>query len=264
MKSQRAGSLEYLLFESIPTPHAVSTRSGGVSRDACTSLNVGQHRHDTPANIAENRRRVCNAAGLPVDHFLAMRQSHSATAALVTKAMSGTVDQVDGLQDVDALITNTPGITLMAKGADCPIVLLYDPNTPAVATIHSGWRGTAGDIVGATIETMTAAFGTRPDAIIAGIGPGIGPDCYEVGPEVISQICEAMPHLPLNQFSRPTENGHALLNLPQIIEVQLQCTGVTKIEQSGLCTFSNSTRFFSHRRDGETAGRIGLFAGLPL
>lgn len=258
MKSTRVGSLELLQFTSIPIQHAISTRSGGISSGACSSLNVGQHRHDTPENIAENRRRICEAAGMPVE-ILAMKQVHSANVAAVSTWLAR---PVDGLPEVDALITHETDITLMAKGADCPVVLLFDPKTPAIATIHSGWRGTAADIVGNTVCRMVEEFGTNPADILSGIGPCIGPDRYEVGPEVIEQMEAALPQLSQDDFSKPTTNSHALLNLPVIIEHQLQTAGVGHIEQAGLCTYSDPDRFFSHRRDGAATGRIGLFASL--
>ncbi len=143
----------------------------------------------------------------------------------------------------DALVTNRQGIAVSVRTADCFPVLLADSGRRAVAAIHAGWRGTAAQIVRKTVERMGAEFGTRPADISAAIGPGIGACCYEVGEEVAREFgFEVRTHLDLARENRR----------------QLETAGVPaeNIEALGVCTFCDAERFFSYRRERETAGRM--------
>jgi polyphenol oxidase len=158
------------------------------------------------------------------------------------------------LGEGDALLENTPGSVVAVKTADCIPILLVDERLRAVAAVHAGWRGTAARIVARAVETMGERFGTRAADLHAAIGPGIGPCCYEVGPEVALQF----PGQPL--AGRP--GGRLDLtdgNARQLIEV-----GVTpaRIHASYLCTKCRFDEFHSFRRDREAAGRMHSFVGI--
>jgi len=149
--------------------------------------------------------------------------------------------------EADALITNEPGIAVSVRTADCYPILLVDPAHRAIAAIHAGWRGTAGQIVEQTLHRMGSEFGTKPAQVMAAIGPGIGECCYEVGAEVAARF---------------GVDGPARLDLARINREQLIAAGVpaSQIDSIGGCTFCDAGRFFSYRREKDAAGRMISFA----
>lgn len=154
----------------------------------------------------------------------------------------------------DALISRQPGVAVGVKTADCVPILLVDPVTRAVAAIHAGWRGTAENIVGATVREMAARGQTKPENLRAAVGPSIGGCCYEVGPEVAHRFETWNPAL-------KQAKGPVHLDLPGINETQLRAAGVVDIWKSGECTFCLPGRFYSYRREREQAGRMISFIG---
>ena len=146
----------------------------------------------------------------------------------------------------DALVTQTPGVAVSVRTADCFPILLADPETRAVAAIHAGWRGTAAGIVRSSLDRMRSEFGSDPRNVFAAIGPGIGACCYQVGLDVA------------RQFGRQ-EAGK--LDLAVENREQLVSAGVRpdRIEQVGGCTFCHPAQFFSWRRDQDRAGRMISF-----
>ncbi len=153
--------------------------------------------------------------------------------------------------DGDALVTNLEGLAISIRTADCYPVLLADARNRPVAAIHAGWRGTAARIVQKTIEKMAVDFGTTPGDIHAAVGPGIGGCCYKVGPEVACQFGDAVL----------TRHLRTHLDLATENRKQLEAAGVPpqNIEALGICTFCDAERFFSYRREKETAGRMTSF-----
>lgn len=151
------------------------------------------------------------------------------------------------LGEGDALIENTVGHAVAVKTADCIPILLADARNRVVAAVHAGWRGTAAEIAVRTIEKLAAEFGSEPTDLRAAIGPGIGPCCYEVGPEVAAHF---------------GGTGRTHLDLAAINAEQLRRAGVTAIDTAGLCTRCNAQLFHSFRRDAEAAGRMYSFIGL--
>ncbi len=145
------------------------------------------------------------------------------------------------LGEGDALATNLPGLTLEIRTADCIPILLIDPIHHAVAAIHAGWRGTKAEIARQTVEQMRNWYGSEPEQLLAAIGPGIGPCCFEVGPEVAAE------------FGRV---GRVKLNLAEINRDLLKAAGVRNIVNTELCTRCDGERFHSYRRDREAAGRM--------
>ena len=172
---------------------------------------------------------------------------------------------LSGMPEGDALMTDRPDILITIETADCTPILLFDPARPAVAAIHAGWRGTVANIVAATVRAMTAAYGSNPRTMRAGIGPTIGPCCYEVGREVWDRVEQGFSygqmavHPPDQAFSTkdqddPSDKAHldlVRLNTLQLIEAGLP---PTQVVASGLCTACERDHFYSYRRD---AGRVG-------
>jgi polyphenol oxidase len=232
--------------------HGVSTRQGGVSTGAFASLNLGRRTPDRREDVEENRRRAAGALGFAA--FVGPRQVHGVRIAEVR-------DAADDPGEADGLTTDRPGVLLGVLGADCPGVLLVDPARGALALVHAGWRGVAGGIVPAAVEALARRYGSRPDALRVAVGPGIGPEAYEVGPEVADALRAAVggdgPGLARGRGDR----WHA--DLGALIERQLVSAGVphASVERDVRCTWREADLLFSHRRDGERAGRHALLAG---
>jgi len=176
------------------------------------------------------------------DNLATLRQIHSATCV-------GAAGRHGVLGEGDALLEDTPGSVVAIKTADCLPILLVDDRHRAVAAVHSGWRGTVAGIAQRAVEAMRAQFGSVPGDLHAALGPGIGPCCYEVGPEVAAQ------------FGR---QGRAHLDLAEANRRRLMDAGVTpeRIYASNLCTMCRADEFHSFRRDKEAAGRLFSFAGI--
>jgi polyphenol oxidase len=153
-------------------------------------------------------------------------------------------DRPGCLAEGDALLSDTPGRMVAVKTADCLPILLADARNRAVAAVHAGWRGAVSRIALKTVAAIAARWNTRPGDLHAAIGPGIGPCCFEVGPEVAVQ------------FGRPPERTR--IDLEQFVRLQLLAAGVPPghIYAAGLCTFCHPDEFHSFRRDRERAGRL--------
>jgi len=170
----------------------------------------------------------------------------------------------EALEGVDALITDVPGVAISVRTADCIPVLLYDPVHRAVAAVHDGWRGTVQRLSQKVIDFMYERYGTNASDLKAVIGPGIGPESFQVGQEVVDAFAEA--GFPMDQILKdcgpkvPTEdnpmNGGLHIDLWRANEWLLQESGVESIQISGICTYQNNHRFFSARREGLKCGRI--------
>ncbi len=172
-----------------------------------------------------------------------VRQIHSAQVLLA--------DRAGLLGEADALISNQIGLSMGVKTADCLPILLADSRTRAVAAVHAGWRGVVQQIVPAAIQAMGERFQTRPEDLVIAIGPGIGPCCFEVGPEVAVQFSPFFPE-------RKDLAARAKVDLSAAVVRQLGQSGVEEgqIDASALCTCCDPALFHSYRRDREAAGRM--------
>lgn len=207
---------------------AFSTRAGGVSEGPFASLNLGLLTDDEPGSVYENRRRLCSEVGADADRLALNRQVHGTR---VHRAVAGRRG-VPG----DGLWTDEPGVPMLKVTADClPIALARGNGKPALCLLHAGWRGLSEGIVAAG----ASALGGRLTAVV---GPGIGPCCYEVGPEVAGLFGVA---------------GRRL-DLRGIADRALRTAGVERVEHVDLCTACDERLFFSHRRDGGVTGRQGV------
>jgi YfiH family protein len=186
------GGLEVLAwpaFEGLGAQVMVTTRGGGVSAGPYESLNLSFSVDDEPGAVLENRRRTAAAASAGLADFVFARQVHSSRARVVTAADRGrgTLSLDDAVPDTDALVTADPGVVLAILVGDCVPVVLYDPAARVLACVHAGWRGTVAGIGPATLTAM-AGLGARPERVLAGIGPAIGPDRYQVGGDVATEV----------------------------------------------------------------------------
>jgi polyphenol oxidase len=221
-----------------PGPYRVafSTREGGVSEGPYKSLNLGLLTKDEPANVEENRLRLCAKIAVDPERLALNRQVHGTT---VRRAVAG-----ERSERADGLWTDEPGVPMLAMTADCLPIALARTNgeTPALAILHVGWRGLAAGVVATGVETL----GGR---IAAAIGPAIGPCCYEVGPEVATRFDADLVH-------------RGKLDLWAAAERALGGAGVEKIERTDVCTACHPELFFSHRRDEGITGRQGVIGAL--
>ena len=170
----------------------------------------------------------------------------------------------DELEGVDALVTNVPGVAISVRTADCIPVLLYDPVHKAIAAVHAGWRGTVQHISLKVIDRMRELYGTQASDLLAVIGPGIGPDSFQVGQEVADAFAAA--GFPMAEILKdcgpkaPTADnpmaGGLHIDLWRANEWLLQKAGVSEIQVAGICTYKNNDRYFSARREGTKCGRI--------
>ncbi len=258
MKRARLNGVVLYRFEDLDGAagllHAVLTRIGGVSRGPYATLNLGHGVGDDPAAVEENHRRALGPLGLDPEEVVSPWQVHGATVDIVGPEDLGTVRP-----QTDALVTAAPGVPLLMRFGDCAPVLLFDPARRVVGLAHAGWRGVVVGVVGAAIETMTEGLGCATDDIWAGIGPTIGPCCYEVGRDVAREIASACPS---GTEVLRSVNGRIHADLPAAVEGQLHAAGVERIERGALCTSCGVDEFFSHRAEDGRTGRFGVVIGL--
>ena len=248
------GKLEYLAAEGISAPHCFTTRLGGVSRGELASMNLAIKLEETRENVAENYRILGEALGFGLTDLVLTHQTHSTIVRVV-----GREDCIGCFHrdypECDALVTNTPGVTLVVFTADCTPILLHDPVTGAVGAAHAGWRGTAGDIAGKTVAAMVDAFGCDPKNIHAAIGPNIAQCCFETHWDVPQAMISALGD-EAKPYIKPQGNKY-YVNLKEINAVFLRRAGVRQIEISDACTACRPDRFWSHRKVGDRRGSQG-------
>ena len=248
------GDLPLLTAEGITAPHGFTTRQGGVSQGFLASLNLGSHRGDDPENVRKNYQLLATALGFDLQDLVLTWQIHSDIVRQVTKADHAGIDHRNYPQ-CDALITNDPGTALMVFTADCTPILLQDPVTGAVGAIHAGWRGTAADIAGKTVDAMVAAFGCRPENICAAIGPNISQCCFETHKDVPDAMIALLGEKALPHILPRGEKYY--VNLKAINAQLLKNRGVTKIQIAQECTACRTDLFWSHRLTGDQRGSQG-------
>ena len=250
----KRGSLEYLTALGFDIPHAFTTRLGGVSDGSFASLNLAMHRGDSDENVRRNFGILADELDFDSDKLVLTRQTHSDIVRKVTGSDARGLDHRN-YPESDALITNDEGCALVVFTADCTPILLYDSVTGAVGAVHAGWRGTAADIAGKTVEAMQREFGSCPDNIRAAIGPNIGMCCFETDADVPNAIFEAYGR-EAERFIR--KNGEKFyVDLKSVNALALHRAGVINIEISDDCTMCAPDRFWSHRITGTERGSQG-------
>jgi YfiH family protein len=218
------------------------SRVGGVSEAPFDTLNIGVLTDDSDAAVVENRGRLAAAVGIEPRNVPIGLQVHKADIAvhLAPQEPSPFAEPGTALEEVDGHVVRHPGLAPLVLTADCLPVALAGPG--GVAMLHCGWRGLAAGIVGRGALAV--------EATSAAIGPGIGPCCYEVGPEVLEAFAD---------LGEGIADGR-MLDLPEVARRLLARAGVERVESAGLCTFCEADLFFSHRRDNGVTGRMGNLA----
>jgi YfiH family protein len=245
--------------------HGISTRLAPDAEDWNLSGRRGTPQHPPSMERAfANREKLARQLGVPLDRMVGCQQVHGTQVAVVNGEHGGRgmYAHLPAMEGADAMVTASPGLYLLALSADCPPVFFYDPVRQAIGLAHSGWKGTAGRIAGNVVEAMRSNFGSDPADIVAGIGLGIGPCCYNVGPSVVEAVEGAFPNAwdsagPVLE----SRDGMVYFNLWEGIRRALLDAGVqpARITVETVCTAHNLDTFYSHR--GE-AGQCGLFGAV--
>lgn len=225
--------------------HAVFPRRGGVSDPPYHELNTSYDVRDRASSVTANLKRIRETLG--ANRLVYAHQCHGTHIQVISKTRPLT-----GVPYADALITNICGLALMVKQADCQGVIILDPVNRVVAVVHCGWRGNVQNILGRVVEQMKREFCSRPEELIAAIGPSLGPCCAEF--KGSSKI------FPPSFEAFRKEDHH--FDLWALSSSQLQAAGVSKdnIEICGICTACRHDLFYSFRREGTT----GRFATIGM
>jgi polyphenol oxidase len=269
-----AGDLRLLTWPALDASGAdavVTARSGGVSSGPYESLNLSLTVGDDPGSVLENRRRLATAFGADLGDFVFARQVHGAGVRIVTESDRGSgayprddaIGATSEAGGVDALVTASPEVVLAILTADCVPVVLHDPVAGVLACVHAGWRGTVAGVTAAAVAAMRG-LGTRPSDIVAGIGPAIGADRYQVGPDVREAVSRSFgPAAPGFIRPDPSAPGRWLLDLPSANRHALREAGVPgpQIHATDLVTGPAAGHFFSDRT-ARPCGRLALIARL--
>ena len=228
---------------------ASSTRTGGTSASPWGTLNLADHVADEREAVARNRARLRAALGLPEEPRW-LSQRHGARVVEARARPNGA--------PADGSVAREPGIVCAVLAADCMPVLLCDRGATVVAALHAGWRGIAAGI----IEAGVRATGAPPAELLAWLGPAIGPERYEVGPDVRDAILAGGPDAD-GAFRRADRVDRWRADLERIVRGRLaRCgVGVGAVHGGRWCTASDPERFYSHRRDGVT-GRMATLVWL--
>ena len=254
------GGVPYLSFKALEDTGMVvngfSTRLGGASKGRFATMNFSYSRKDDPADVL----------GVERDRMVVSYQTHTTNVRRVTREDEGKgVIRERDYKDVDGLITDVPGITLVTFYADCVPLYLVDQAHRAIGLSHSGWRGTVKRMGQVTMDAMKEAFGTRPEDLTVCIGPSICRDCFEVGEEVAEAFAEAFDARYRDElYSANGKPGKYQLDLWKANEIIFREAGVPKeqIHTTNICTMCNSDYLFSHRRVGEERGNLAAFLSI--
>jgi YfiH family protein len=249
------GTIEYIEAEGLSAlgfvTHAFCTRRGGVSTGPYSNLNLGFLAGDRVEDVRRNQTLIEEAFGILDGRLILMRQVHCDRI----RVLDGDGPLPEGLPECDGLITNCPGVALGIRTADCVPLFFVDQVRRVIGAVHAGWRGTALGIAARMVATLAERFSSRPEDILAVIGPAIGPCCYEVDAPVLAAF-SAMPDAGL--FSRPCpQKDRWMVDLALANRLQIREAGVPSenIFSVALCTACHQDLFFSHRAASGRAGR---------
>lgn len=258
MPFQNSDGLEYYYFDIFPKHlmHGIYTRKGGVSPKPWDTLNLGGTVGDVRENVIENRWRLFCAIDQPVESIFDVWQVHGSDVVCSESPRALEAPH----KNADAILSNSPEITLLMRFADCVPILLYDPVKRVMGMVHAGWLGTVKRITSLAVQKMHNHYGCRPEDILAGIGPSICVDHYEIGEDVASKVQET--------YGRSSNeiilkiNGLSHLDLWKANKITLEEAGVGVVQVSGECTACNLDKWYSHRGENGATGRFAAIMAL--
>lgn len=249
MKRVEQNGISYLQFDLLLNCqelfHAVFLRQGGVSKGPFESLNLAYEIQDQEACVQENLKRVKDL--IKIQDLVYARQVHKTHACLIENA------DLECIDNCDSLMTQKQNLALMIKHADCQAAIFYDPINRALSNVHCGWKGNVQNIYAASIQKMQSLFGTKAEDLLVAISPSLGPNRAE--------FLHYKKELPQEFWQFEEKKDH--FNLWEIAAFQLKNAGVLKhhIEMAKICTFEESSDFFSYRRE-KICGRHGTLAAI--
>lgn len=259
-QSHQPDKLRYFTSDLIPEDlftHAFFTRIGGVSTGVHTSLNVGLTTGDDPERVYHNREAAFKTLDRHIDSLSDSWLVHDAQAVLYRQPRPkflGTPPKAD------IILTDNPEVTLFMRYADCVPIVLVDPVRRAAALAHAGWQGTVKKAAKAAVTYLVEQFGSKPEDLLAVIGPSIGPERYQVGPEVVEEVETAFGADAKNLLPEFNQSTH--FDLWGANQLSLQQAGVRKIHVTGICSYDHADEWFSHRASGGKTGRFGVLLAL--
>jgi len=243
--------------------HFITTRNQTLPPTADNCFTIGLNGEVDNDIVLSNRKLLADQFGFSNASYVFASQVHGKGVAVVREEDrgKGAFERTSYLCDVDAMVTNHSEICLVTQAADCVPILFYDPVKKAIGAAHAGWKGTIAKIAGEVVNTMKSEYGSNPLDLIVGIGPSIGPCCYEVGGEVVQLVLSTFGTTE-GLIVKSEENGNVIFDLWETNRQILIEAGVLakNIELTGLCTKCNN-RFFFSARAGDN-GRFG--AGIMI
>lgn len=240
--------------------HGFSTREGGVSGGCYSSMNLRFNCDDSHENVLENYKIMANTLGMDYEKIVLSKQVHEDNIHTVTNCDAGNGIMFENkFKSADGLITDIKGIPLVTLYADCVPVFFLDKKMGVVALSHSGWRGTVKRIAEKTVEKMKKDYGSKPENILAAIGPSIQLCHFEVGDDVAEIFIKEFGDKTVLKYG---ERYH--VSMQKAIFMQLTETGIPEenIDDCGICTYCNSELLFSHRKTNGKRGNLGAFIEL--
>jgi polyphenol oxidase len=222
-----------------------TTRQRGVSKAPYDTFNLGDHVGDDLAAVQENRQRLISELALPNEPFW-LKQVHGVQVICPNNKPENNNDNTG-----DAAYTRTPDTVCAVLTADCLPVLICNRAGTCVAAVHAGWKSLAAGIIEETIKTLDLPGNN----LLAWLGPAIGPDMFEVGAEVRELFLQSDANAAV-AFQPSKTSGRWLADIYQLARQRLESMGVTAIYGGDFCTYTDSERFFSYRRDGQATGRM--------
>ena len=233
--------LKFITSEKLyPFRHGFFERHDGVSDAVCDSFNFAFRTEDDTKNIFQNRVKVASCLRIKPQNLFFGHQVHSTEVAIIHDTVE------DDCFKVDAAVTKSCSQGLGVMTADCQPILLADHKSGVVGAVHAGWRGTLNGIIENTVDAMIVEGASRSN-IKAAIGPTISQKNYEVGEEFKDQFVQTDPES--QQFFETTSHGRIAFDLPHYGLIRLARAGITDAEWIGICTYEQSDRFFSYRRN---------------
>ena len=248
------GDLPLLVFARLAVQsgliHAVTTRKRGGLGSPHHGLNLARTGDDPPEAVAANRRRLQRV--LAPGRLVFSRQVHGTDVATIQSPVEPVDFPVVGT--ADAMVTDQPGLLLTILVADCQAVMMFDPRRRVVANVHSGWRGSIANVIGATVKVMQRTFGCRPSDILAGVGPSLGPCCAE--------FRNYRREIPRALWTYRVSDHH--FDFWSLSRDQLTAAGLgaDRIVLGQICTRCHPERFYSYRA-GDRSGRFAAVIGMP-
>lgn len=272
MKEVTNNGVTYLTFPALDATgivtHAFSTRMGGVSEGWYSTMNFSFTRGDNREHVLENYSRMAAALGVKREKMVLTWQTHTTNTRVVSEddLGKGVVKERD-YRDIDGLLTNMPGVTLVTFFADCVPLYFVDPKHRAIGLAHSGWRGTVNRMGEKMVAAMKREYGSRPEDLVCCVGPSICSDCYEVGEDVADKFYDAFSKEDCRAIVLPSKTGmigKRQLDLWEANRRILLEAGVPEknISVTDICTRCNPDKLFSHRAMGEKRGNLCAFLAL--